>query len=68
MRSMALLSLATILVACSDSPQSLVSPVPEGRLEATGPPLNPTGRIGGAPGSVGTDIQPPPTHHQSNQS
>ena len=65
MRSMALLSLATILVACSDSPQSLVSPVPEGRLEASGPALNATVHFGLAPGSVGTDFLPPASHDQS---
>lgn len=65
MRSMALLSLAAVLVACSDSQPSLVSPGPESELEASGAALNATVRFGLAPGSVGTDFLPPATHDQS---
>lgn len=65
MRSMLLLSLATVLAACSDSPESPVSPVSESQLRASGVALNATVRFGLAPGRVGTDFLPPGSHDQS---
>lgn len=64
MRTALFLSFATILAACSDSPNSPIAPIPESRLGAAGAPLEATMRFGLAPGEVGTDFFPG-SHDQS---
>ncbi|HET6342653.1 MAG TPA: hypothetical protein VFG78_10785 [Gemmatimonadota bacterium] len=58
MRTALFLSIAAVLAACSDTQESLVAPIPRGRIEAAGPGLEATVQFGLAAGDVGTDFFP----------